>query len=529
MIKERQRRFFESVLRQFLSLLLIFLAVLTAGAGASFAQATAKETRYLAPDALNEFYAERNDRLLWLKGIGVFQPKVKKTLEVLQASWMHGLNPENYHVPKLKAMLDDPEMNRFEFDKLMSDAVIRYARDIGSVRGQRLSQEQKIWRMPMEPRDILERIALAYNPAEELRKLEPNGSLYKALQKELILLLNENDGNEKPVSLPPGLKPGDLHQNIPLLRKKLGVEGNSVVYDDTLASNVMKIQRRDALSADGVLTKETLAAINRAAESRILQIVVNMERLRGMEQERPARYVLVNIPSASLWAVDHNDIVLEMPVIIGKTGRPTYSFRADITGVRFNPNWTVPPTIKKEDFLPMLRQNPLALAERGIVMKYQGKVIDPEKVDWANVTEKGISNLSMTQKPGEDNPLGKVRVIMDNPYNIYLHDTNNPTLFDKEERAASSGCIRVSQPEKLADFILKENSGWTTDKMNKLIASGRMRDVPTDKPLPVYITYQTMWLDSEGNLIYGRDIYGRDAELGGIIKKKYGIPVPSGF
>jgi murein L,D-transpeptidase YcbB/YkuD len=133
----------------------------------------------------------------------------------------------------------------------------------------------------------------------------------------------------------------------------------------------------------------------------------------------------------------------------------------------------------------------------------------------------------MIQNPGDDNPLGKVRVIMENPFNIYLHDTNHREMFDKNDRALSSGCIRVSKPEELANFILMHNEGWTREGMDKMIASGRMRDIKTDAPLPVYIMYQTVWLDDQGRLIYGRDVYGQDAHLYSILMKKKAIHMPT--
>jgi murein L,D-transpeptidase YcbB/YkuD len=115
---------------------------------------------------------------------------------------------------------------------------------------------------------------------------------------------------------------------------------------------------------------------------------------------------------------------------------------------------------------------------------------------------------------------------MENPYNIYLHDTNHREMFEAGDRTLSSGCIRVSQPEKLADFILNRNEGWSWTGMENMIDSGRMRDVPTAAPLPVYITYQTVWLDSEGRLVYGRDVYGQDAKLVEILKKADAIHIP---
>jgi murein L,D-transpeptidase YcbB/YkuD len=159
-------------------------------------------------------------------------------------------------------------------------------------------------------------------------------------------------------------------------------------------------------------------------------------------------------------------------------------------------------------------------------MIHNGRTIDPAAVDWSTVGSRGLSNISMVQNPGDDNPLGKVRVIMENPYNIYLHDTNHREMFSKYERTLSSGCIRVSQPEKLADFILQKNDKWTWNGMQKMIDSGRMRDVPLENKIPVFITYQTIWLDSQGKLVYGKDVYGQDRKLFNTLKNAGGIHIP---
>lgn len=480
---------------------------------------------------LKAFYQDRGMRTIWLRGATDFQPRAKAVVEILENSWTHGLNPDNYHVPRLAEMAAmGHAMDKQEFDLLLSDGVIRYARDLTGMRGKHNPNDRadKYWRQPMEPQDILEKVVMAGDPVRQLQMLEPNGKLYQTLRSELAVLAIAAQ-TEKTVAIPAGLKPGRAHKDIPVLREKLmstAAVDQPEFYDDALASEVMTIQRRNGQRADGVLRAETLKAINTPAKDKMVQIIANMERLRWMEQGRPDRYVLVNIPSASLWAVEGGDVKMEMPVIIGKTARPTYSFKTEITGVRFNPNWTVPPTIKTKDFLPMLQQDPEALVKRGIRITYKGSLVDPTKVEWATVTPKDLSMVRMIQDPGDDNPLGKVRVIMENPYNIYLHDTNHREMFDNDDRALSSGCIRVAEPEKLADFILKNNKDWSFDGMRKMIDSGRLRNVDSEEKIPVYITYQTIWLDSEGKLIYGKDVYGQDAKLAEILKQAQGIHIP---
>jgi murein L,D-transpeptidase YcbB/YkuD len=488
---------------------------------------------FYAPKTLQVFYQGRDMKPLWHRGQGSFQPRLEAIVVLLEESWTHGLNPEKYHVSKIRELIKkDTADTRQELDLVLSDAVVRYGRDLTGMRDRNSVRQDQLqyWRQPMQAEAILERVSTAADPIKALRQLEPNGSLYYALRRELIALSSSAATDPAPITIKTSIKPGKTDPKIASIRERFGIVvptgASENFYDDELAGRIMTLQRDYGLKDDGVITQETVAILNKTKEDKLAQIVANMERLRWIDQDRPSRYVLVNIPSASLWAVNKDEVVLEMPVIIGKSARPTYSFKTEITGVRFNPNWTVPPTIKRADFLPMLQNDPNALAKRGIRMVHNGKTIDPASVDWGTVGSKTLHSIRMVQNPGDDNPLGKVRVIMENPYNIYLHDTNKREMFDQRERALSSGCIRVSQPEKLADFILSTNDGWSWNGMQKMIDSGRMRDVDSEQKLPVFITYQTIWLDSNGKLVYGKDVYGQDQKLYKILKNTGGIHIP---
>ncbi len=489
--------------------------------------------KFYDSEKLQAFYEARGMKPIWVRGYSAFQPRVSAVVEILEQSWTHGLNPARYRIDEIKALSDKISAeNKLELDFIVSDAVIRYSRDLTGMRGQGKSADRKVtyWREPLDTPQILEMAATASNPIEKLRALEPSHNLYQALRLELMKLAGQpSDEGFKPIAFSGAIRPDKSHPQMPAIRARMGLPAateNEKLYDEALAVEIMKLQKAYGLHTDGVISGRTLELINMTREAKIWQILANMERLRWIESGRPDKYVIVNVPSATLWAVENGSVKLEMPVIIGKTARPTYSFKTEITGVRFNPNWTVPPTIKNKDFLPMLQQDPEALVKRGIQIRYQGRVVDPTKVDWSTVTPKHLSQVKMIQNPGDDNPLGKVRVIMENPYNIYLHDTNHREMFEEGDRALSSGCIRVSQPEKLADFILNTNEKWTWAGMEKMIDSGKMRDMKAEKPMPVYITYQTVWLDSEGRLVYGRDVYGQDAKLSEILKKAGDVHLP---
>lgn len=493
-----------------------------------------KDAGLKSPDTILAFYEQRGMKSLWIRGAGDFQPRFDAALKILSQSWTHGLSPSDYKIADIQKLLaEDAPQARQKADILLTDSVLSYVQDMTGMRGGATAgdKQYKYWRAPMGADVVLQNIQKSANPISVLTAIEPKGKLYQSLRRELISLSAlPDDSGFKPIRIDGAIRPGKNHPKVPELRARVMGDASSDttnLYDEPLAVEIMKLQKFHGLETDGVVVGRTLELINMKRSDKIAQILANMERLRWIDDGRPQRYVLVNIPSASLWAVDDGQVALEMPVIIGKTARPTYSFKTEITGVRFNPNWTVPPTIKKEDFLPALQADPDALTKRGIRMSYNGETIDPSTVDWSKVTAKGIQNLRMIQNPGDDNPLGKVRVIMENPFNIYLHDTNHREIFDKDERALSSGCIRVSQPEKMADFILNKNDGWTWDGMEKMISSGRMRDVKTKETLPVYIMYQTVWLDADGRLVYGRDVYGQDEKLFKILKKANSIHMPS--
>lgn len=503
-----------------------FDSVLTRGA--------ADGVRMYDSKAVSAFYAERGGAPLWT-GAGGLNQRALDLVSALDQAWTHGLNPAQYHLAQIEAILQDPSAaDRDRLEALLTDALIRYGRDLTGTRAGISRGAYDISRKPLEVKDILDIAARTPNLDKALQALEPRGGLYQALRKELVSLLSEKDDGQEETALDFGghaLSPGDTHADVARLRARLGLPGktgNAAYYDETLAQAVKAFQRAHRLDADGVVGPNTLRVINRDREGRIRQIMANLERLRWLDQDRPDRYIIVNIPSQTLWLVRDRNVVEEMKVIVGKPIRGTRDFKTTITGVRFNPTWTVPPTIKRKDFLPKLVNNPDYLKEKGIslLQRQGGKMVrvDSSSVDWSSVTGSDLSQMSMVQGAGERNALGKVRVLMPNPYDMYLHDTSSPELFEEEERTLSSGCIRIEKPEAVADFILSSNEGWSREKMDKYIAAGRTVDIPAEQKLPVYVIYQTIWLDSSGRLVYGDDVYGRDEALLRTLDKGNNLP-----
>jgi murein L,D-transpeptidase YcbB/YkuD len=186
----------------------------------------------------------------------------------------------------------------------------------------------------------------------------------------------------------------------------------------------------------------------------------------------------------------------------------------------------VPLSLKMQDFKPKLVNDPGYLHEKGIQVYRNGRTMDPHSIDWASVSSSEMNQLRFTQRPGDHNALGKIRILMPSDYDIYLHDTNHPEFFEKAQRALSSGCIRLSDPRAVAKFVLKHNADFSDEKMEELIERGKLVEVNATAPFPVYIVYQSVWLDDSGELVFGADIYKQDDKLIAALKREDGFALP---
>lgn len=477
-------------------------------------------------EAIQSFYEARQHKPLWTGSRGNAD-KARMVLAFLQDSWTHGLNPADYHVGEIETLLQGAPDSEAQLELLLTDAVARYGRDMTGMRvnAAAANEHEKFWRQPLPVSDILHRVSVSGDPTEALEQLAPQNDFYSKLREELVRLSRDEAKFDNILPIKLGGRtfyPGDRHAGVKALRQRLGVEYNSVhgpeeFYDDNTAAAMMSFQLEHNLEPDGVVGPKTLEVLNRSHREQMEQVIANLERLRWMDEVKPERYIMVNIPSQTLWAVENGKVAHEMPVIVGKPDRQTKAFRAEIQGIRFNPNWTVPMGIKMKDFLPKLRENPDYLAQKGIEI-YQGtgkdrRTVSGTEIDWSNMGSRDMNQLSMVQRQGANNALGRIRVLMPNDFDIYLHDTNAPEYFEKTQRTLSSGCVRLSKPEEIARFVLSKNEGWSDDKMDAIIKKGATVEISAAAPFPVFIVYQTMWLDGEGRLVYGPDVYKQDHRL----------------
>ena len=276
-------------------------------------------------------------------------------------------------------------------------------------------------------------------------------------------------------------------------------------------------QARNGQYIDGVVGRDTYAALNVPARRRARQIAANMERLRWLPRSLGDRYLVVDIAGFRLVVFEKDRPVLKMAVIVGRESRPTPIFTGRMNHVVFNPFWRVPRSIAIKDELPQIRKDPEFFATHDMeVFRYQAgggtTRIDPAAVDWSKVTEDSFGYL-LRQKPGATNALGRVKFMFPNRYNVYLHDTPSQNLFRRSKRTFSSGCVRVARPIDLGEYLMADNPGWDRERFVATIEAGKTRTVNLNRRLPIYLVYLTAWAEGESPVGFRRDIYGRDGAL----------------
>jgi murein L,D-transpeptidase YcbB/YkuD len=352
---------------------------------------------------------------------------------------------------------------------------------------------------------------------ESLERLRSQHPQYAALKKVLARYREIAASGGWP-ELPAGLalRPGRPDPQVAVLRAHLVATGDLEapadapgvvpVFDAATQQALKRYERRHGLTADGRLDREVLADLNVPVEERIRQIELNLERWRWLPETLGDRYVLVNIPTYHLTAVDHGQVSLQMRVVTGKQDSPTPIFSDEMTTVVFSPYWNVPPDIARNETIPAVMRDPGYLARNDLEVVRAGRVLDPWAVDWSRP-----GNVQFRQRPGAHNALGGVKFMFPNQFDVYLHDTPADALFARVERDYSHGCVRLEKPFEMAEWVLQDRSEWTPEKIQAAMASGREQQIALKRHIPVYIVYETVWVDDDGTVQFREDVYGHDA------------------
>jgi len=327
---------------------------------------------------------------------------------------------------------------------------------------------------------------------------------YKLLKNQLSQYYTATKaGGWQPVSFKgKSLKQGVSLPAVAQIKRRLQMSGDmpgndtSQLFNDTLEMAVKTFQARHGYTPDGIIGATVLKQMNVPAEKRLQQILMNMERMRWMPPEHTGNLIVVNIPEFVLHVYDDKGKVFDMNVVVGKEGHTTMMFNGDLNQVVFSPYWNVPPSIVKSEILPAINRNPGYLA--GQNMEQVGNDGDLPTI---------------RQKPGPGNALGQVKFLFPNSFNIYFHDTPSKSLFERDVRAFSHGCIRLSDPFKMAQHLLRNQSEWTDEKIQSAMNAGEEKYVKLKKSVPVVITYYTAWVNEQGQLNFRDDIYNHDEKL----------------
>jgi len=470
-----------------------------------------------------DFYMHRNYRAAWTDGRDVTQ-----LLKSLNDTHIDGLNPADFRIAELaqahaSLQAETPTTaQQAAFDlaatRTFITALLQLRR--GKVDPARLDIHWNFDPAGVDPREDMNNLFAAldaHDVARAFAQAPPQEAIYKSLRQGLAQLRKVRDAGGWPkVTEGQSLKPGMDGASVAQLRARLVAGGylapqvgKRTDYDASVTAAVKQYQTEQYLGADGVAGAATLAALNVPVDARIDQVRVNMERARWLLFKLQGTFVIVDIAGYKITMYRDGQPIWRSRVQVGKPVRNTPVFQSEITYITFNPTWTVPPTILKQDVLPKLQKNPDYLAANRIrAFDREGNELDPAGVDWYNAR-----GITLRQDAGPDSSLGQVVIRFPNDYAIYLHDTPHRELFAKSSRATSSGCIRVENPLQLVELLFNDPVRWNSAGIQKQLANGKTENIRLAVKVPVLLAYWTVDLSSDGRVTFKPDVYDYDSTV----------------
>ena len=480
----------------------------------------------LASQLLPELYAARGFLPLWTR-----PGRLDSLSELLKSAAAHGLDSEDYVIDHLqtarKQAKSGTTLDQADLDILATEALVRfgYHQRFGKINPQNLDANINFRRELLEDEDPIESIQQLIESERPLLELIneyfPRGAYYRGAQQTLAAYREIEAAGGWPTVTPGAtLREGDDDPRVAEMRRRLavtgdlpdGVDQNSTAYDSDVVAAVKIFQERHVLDPDGEAGAQTFTALNVPVQTRIDQLRLTLERLRWVQQEVAPEFLAVNIAGFRTFLFRDGDDVWEARVMVGRPYRQTPVFRGDIRYLEFNPTWTIPPGILRNDTLPAIKRDPNYLRDRNItVIDRDGRKVDPATVDWSKYS-RGVP-YTLRQEPGPNNALGLVKFIFPNKHFVFLHDTPGRGLFGRAERTFSSGCIRVENPFELAELLLDDADNWDADAIQATVDSRQTRRVNLRQPFPVLILYLTAVVDPREPPRFMKDVYNRDPAL----------------
>ena len=492
---------------------------------------------------VSAFYQFHHHRLLWSDALGL-KPSAREFINTIENALTFGLIPESYHYRKIKKLYSPRDLDyssAVKLDWLLTDAYLQFALHLefskldpqtNQIRSAVPTANQKVLFKHLEWAVQKNKIL------ESLEVLEPQNQLYTQLKKSYQHYLALYQKRVwRPISEDLILENPPSRRALQQLRKRLVELGDlpdlvgPFLPDGELNDGLIRFKKRHGLEANAEIDFQTLIELNQSLESRIRQMQINLDRMRQLSPKNDKRYLFINIASFEVVIKEYDHKKLIIPAIVGKLYRKTPSFRAELHQVVLNPTWKVPHSIASEDILNIIKEDPEYL----IRQKYQvfnswnekARPLDISKIDWQKL-DKDHFPYRLEQKPGPQNLLGHYIFLLPNAYDIYLHDTpsSNYALFKERIRTFSSGCIRLEQPKLLAEYFLGP-MGWTPEKIDRVIETGKETKIDLYRAFPVYVVYLTSWDDPDQGVQFREDIYGNDLDYEKVFFNDASLQTPS--
>lgn len=499
-------------------------------------------------DSLNKLYSLRNYQAIWVDSSGLPNSMAQSLKSVLQSADRHGLSVADYwdvEVENSFKAVQRNQKNWVTFELAATEALIRYVSHLSSGRfdPEKIDTDIKFKKKTFKEFSELN-AAISNGDGALLASLDsfaPSHPRYRDLMDILVTLKTFKDQGGWLTLNSPGfpLKMGVTHPTVGQLRVRLNQMGYVVsnaggdTFDSELEAVVKQYQASNGLNADGVIgtRSEVLRSLNVSTSQRITQVELTMEKLRWLPKNLETRHIFVNLATTEFHLFDEQGEVKRFHTINGDPFHRTPSMRDQITFVNLNPYWTVPRSIATKETLRGLQADPNYLSKRNMIMidEATDQVVDPLTIDWQNMTEKKLTYY-FRQLPGTDNALGVLKFPLQNPWSIYMHDTNQRELFNSSYRYLSHGCVRLEEPLGLAAYLLQDQPGWSFDELLSYLPE--YEGIPADqadkkiilkKAMPVYFLYLTVEKGDNGTIRFVDDVYGQDIRLSKALQVKKNI------
>jgi L,D-transpeptidase YcbB len=466
---------------------------------------------------LKDFYENYNNEVVWES-----KKLRKEIIDVIKDSENEGLQPKDYNLNKLsdfENQISDLSDNEIvEYDLLLTRSLQALTKHVstGKLNPKTQFKEIDVKEKIVDVNQLLYESIDGKNIRSTIEKSKSQHPIYQNIKQALQILRSFPEDKVPYIKANKKIKPGQKNNVVVAIKKRLmywkDLQQDSIVtseYDHRTVDAIKTFQWRHGLQADGVIGTTTFDALNFTKDQRIQQVIANLERWRWYANEFENHYILVNIPDYSLVVVKNNDTMRQHRVVVGKTDRRTPILTSKLNNIVLNPNWTVPPTILKEDIYPDAVKDKNTFRKKGLtIYDYKNKVISP--YSWKLEDAK---KYKYVQNPGINSALGSVKLNFPNRFSVYLHDTNHRDLFTRNYRSLSSGCVRIDKPLEMAEYILN-NKKWNLKKIKDTTQTKNPKTITLRIPDDIYV-YQLYWTAWQkcGVLQFRDDVYCTDYEI----------------